>query len=275
MSIPPGFYDHFEVPSGWKWEFEAFVQRKPLVGGRLLDVGCGDGYFLKMAQEAGYDVHGIDSSEQGIRAAQQRGLTRVHRGFPSDFFRKYGGAFDVVTCFHTLEHVEDPSGFLGQLCRFLRPGGLLVLGVPNARRFTVRLRREIQDFPPTHLTRWTAEAMDAFLKRHGLKVHEVAPEIITLSSVERTGYALWIALNTLTQTGLIYRARIKTSISPESAAAPSSPSGVQRVARLVSPFRSAANQVLRRVLGRALLTVARDRELQGPGLLAVAEKPAR
>ncbi|MBI2061502.1 MAG: class I SAM-dependent methyltransferase [Nitrospirae bacterium] len=309
MAIPEGFYDEFEQPYGWKWEFDAFLAQESAKNRTLLDVGCGDGTFLEMAKKSGYRVHGVDSSRAGIKAARERGLRHVLAGSLDHALRAFGGRFDVVTCFHTLEHVENPSAFLRKVCDFVRRGGTLAIGVPNARRFVVRLRREVGDFPPNHLTRWTDGALKTFLARHRLNVRDVLPETIHITEAKDAGYVIWLAVNALTQTGLIHRQRMRARSSSSGAgndggmpghgsaadtgtaqasktaatgarAPHPSPGAVMPV--LLNVARTAASRIrpmmhhaARSALGGLVLRGGRGRTLQGPGLLAIAEKPGR
>jgi 2-polyprenyl-3-methyl-5-hydroxy-6-metoxy-1,4-benzoquinol methylase len=96
---------------------------------RLLDVGCGTGDFLRVARARGWRVSGTELSPYALKAAMADGLAVMggevwEAGFPSD-------AFDVVTCWHVIEHASDPRRLLEEVRRVLRPGGWLVLATPN------------------------------------------------------------------------------------------------------------------------------------------------
>jgi 2-polyprenyl-3-methyl-5-hydroxy-6-metoxy-1,4-benzoquinol methylase len=97
--------------------------------GHLLDVGCGTGTFLQVARRRGWEVVGTELSHHGADTATKDGF-RVHTGevweagLPPDMF-------DVVSCWHVIEHVTDPRRFLTECYRVMRPGGTLVLATPN------------------------------------------------------------------------------------------------------------------------------------------------
>jgi 2-polyprenyl-3-methyl-5-hydroxy-6-metoxy-1,4-benzoquinol methylase len=98
--------------------------------GTLLDVGCGDGAFLKRMRALGWIVRGIDPDRQAVQRARENFSLDVvaarledHR-FPGDFF-------DAVVVSHVIEHVRDPVSLLTECRRILKPGGKLVLLTPN------------------------------------------------------------------------------------------------------------------------------------------------
>jgi SAM-dependent methyltransferase len=106
----------------------AEIPRRP--PGRLLDVGCGAGHLLALARDAGWDVAGVDPSAEGCTRAAGRYGFRVTAssleaaGMPD-------AMFDVVTLVNVLDQAPDPALLLAAARRTLRPGGLLVVRVPN------------------------------------------------------------------------------------------------------------------------------------------------
>jgi len=107
--------------------------------GRLLDVGCGSGDFLKCMQELGWDVMGVEADRVAAENAKLAvGSQKIYTGqFEDISFPKNG--FDVITMVHVVEHVIDPAGTIQKCFSLLKPGGLLIIVTPNAnslgRRF--------------------------------------------------------------------------------------------------------------------------------------------
>jgi len=106
--------------------------------GRVLDVGCGDGTFLRFAREAGFEVYGTEISSYACERLEKVYSMSVFRGglheaeYPSEYF-------DVVTLYHVIEHVDDPARYLSESHRILRPGGLLVVACPNVESYVFNL----------------------------------------------------------------------------------------------------------------------------------------
>src|SRR5512134_2405933 len=93
--------------------------------GRLLDVGCGRGLFLRLMRRAGWEVAGVEAdAEVARRISDAHGLD-VRGGDPGGWGFP-DGSFDVVTLHHVLEHVARPAEVIGHCRRLLRDGGLLV-----------------------------------------------------------------------------------------------------------------------------------------------------
>jgi SAM-dependent methyltransferase len=103
-----------------------------LVGppGKLLDVGCGYGWFIRMAKERGWEVVGVDVSPAAVRHARER-LEVDARCGELRAFRFPEGAFSLVTLWNVLEVVPDPVGLLQEVHRVLRPGATLFIRTQN------------------------------------------------------------------------------------------------------------------------------------------------
>lgn len=112
--------------------------------GRILDVGCAAGYFLRVAQQHGHDVHGVELSEAIAREAiAALGDDRVFHGFLDDCIEARGWddhTFDLVTIWDVIEHVPEPQGLLASIKRMIKPGGKLLLETQNvASRFAGKM----------------------------------------------------------------------------------------------------------------------------------------
>lgn len=102
---------------------------QPISNGLLLDVGCGNGSFLCIAREIGWQVHGLDMDPKAVAAARLSGLD-VQCG-SIELLSHEVKNYDVITLSHVIEHVHDPLDLLSQLYRLLKPGGVLWIETPN------------------------------------------------------------------------------------------------------------------------------------------------
>ncbi len=150
------------------WRFRQFLTDR-VPRGRVLDVGCGDGGFLRLAAAAGFSPIGFDFDARVAAQARAKGLDAHTAEFAVFCASRKPGEFDAITLFDVLEHTPEPSRFLRELERLLKPGGHLAITLPNGLR-PLPWRREEHDFPPHHFTRWTPDSMKGFLERHGFEV---------------------------------------------------------------------------------------------------------
>lgn len=113
--------------------FGALVYREAIAcvpGGRMLDVGCGSGRFLRKMAALGWRCEGLDFSETAVSLCRAAGLD-VRRGDLSS--AGFDDAhFDLVTARHVIEHVPDPVAFLREAARVLKPRGRLLIQTPNS-----------------------------------------------------------------------------------------------------------------------------------------------
>lgn len=101
--------------------------------GRLLDIGCGVGDFLLQTSKLGWEIQGIEPSKQARDIAQSRlGFSPLQ---PSDYEKMPDQSFDVITMWHVLEHVDDLKTQTKELKRLLKPGGRLLVALPNYQSF--------------------------------------------------------------------------------------------------------------------------------------------
>ncbi len=121
-------------------------------GDRILDVGCGSGHFLKIARKVfSVDAYGVEPYSYDAAYAARYNLNIFHgaldqAAFPDQFF-------DAVTLNHVFEHMEDPRSTLREVRRIVKPGGRVVIGLPQSRCLLFWLfgRRWWQLDVPRHL----------------------------------------------------------------------------------------------------------------------------
>jgi 2-polyprenyl-3-methyl-5-hydroxy-6-metoxy-1,4-benzoquinol methylase len=130
--------------------------------GRLLDVGCGMGIFLKMAQDRGWEAYGVDVSDDAVEIARNRlhvnayAATLDEAHFADSFF-------DVVTLLDVIEHLPDPLMDLAAIRKVLKNDGVIFLNTPNERAL---LRLIAQVFYGISLGKWTYPIRKLFHEYH-------------------------------------------------------------------------------------------------------------
>ena len=144
---------------------------------RLLDIGCGPGFFLKTALARGWNAHGIEPSQQAAAHARSLGAT-VTEGFFNWNSAQTLGRFDVVNLTNVLEHVPDAAQTLSRAAGLLEPGGVLCVGVPNDFSLFQIAARTVADTgdwwlaPPHHLNYFDFDSLEGAISRLDLKLVE-------------------------------------------------------------------------------------------------------
>jgi 2-polyprenyl-3-methyl-5-hydroxy-6-metoxy-1,4-benzoquinol methylase len=164
----------------------------PLIspGARVLDVGAGRGRFVAIARAAGYDAIGIEPS---LRGAQPAFVTPV-----AIEEAEFGpGAFDAVTAWHVLEHLDDPGAALARSASWLAPRGSLLVGVPNIASWQARIGgpRWFHLDVPRHRVHFSPRGLEALLAAHGFAIVHTHHLLL-----EHNPFGMWQSLvNRMTQ----------------------------------------------------------------------------
>jgi SAM-dependent methyltransferase len=151
-----------------------WMRRAAAPAGRLLEVGSASGWFLAEARAVGYDVVGIEPAPKMAEVARERAGAQVVAAMLEDASLE-PASFDLVTAFHVLEHLAEPRASLATVRTVLRPGGRLLLELPNVA--SLRAGREGEDWygmePAHHVAHYSPRALDALLRAEGFAVEVV------------------------------------------------------------------------------------------------------
>jgi 2-polyprenyl-3-methyl-5-hydroxy-6-metoxy-1,4-benzoquinol methylase len=146
-------------------------------GGRLLEVGCGNGAMLKGMANLGWHAEGIDFDPAAVQNCRRKGL-EVHLGTLEDL-RYPANHFDAITMSHVIEHVHDPLALLQGCGRILKAGGRLSLVTPNLKSMGHRIYRSswFHLDPPRHLHLFTTDSLRTLLQKAGFRKTKIRTTI--------------------------------------------------------------------------------------------------
>jgi len=147
-----------------------FVEKHTPFKGKLLDVGCATGNFMKIAHDSGWQVQGIEPLEKAAKIAREHYHLDVIAS-TLDAAPLEGESFDVITMWDVLEHLPNPKSTLYKCQEFLKPGGLLVFSIPNLKSFDRYLfgKNWIGWDAPRHFNLFTESTLDQLLEITGFE----------------------------------------------------------------------------------------------------------
>jgi 2-polyprenyl-3-methyl-5-hydroxy-6-metoxy-1,4-benzoquinol methylase len=149
---------------------EACARKFSATGRKLLDIGCGSGTFLHVAQSHGFVPHGMDRSSQAVEIVQRQYGYSIRQGEIGDKIWA-DHRFDFITMFHVLEHLTDPRLGLEYAGELLQPDGIIVIQVPNVSSLQARLFGNLWyglDVP-RHVINYTPKALGLLLEEMGFE----------------------------------------------------------------------------------------------------------
>jgi 2-polyprenyl-3-methyl-5-hydroxy-6-metoxy-1,4-benzoquinol methylase len=140
--------------------------RRFLTNGKLLDIGCGFGFFLNAARKYNWEVAGVELSKSAVQYAQNFYNLDIFNG-EVEHANHAKHTFDVITFWDVLEHVHNPAAFLKSVRHILKKDGLIAFSIPNissmlartakGKWWTLRPEQHLWHFSPQTLNRLLAE----------------------------------------------------------------------------------------------------------------------
>lgn len=148
-----------------------FIQQYASSRGRLLDVGCATGNFLKVGRDNGWQVVGVEPIEEAAKIAREYYQLNVFTG-TLDSVDLDDDSFDAITMWDVLEHLPSPTNALVRSHHLLKPDGLLVFSIPNLSSFDRYLfgKHWIGWDAPRHFNLFTEESLTQLLEKTGFKL---------------------------------------------------------------------------------------------------------
>jgi 2-polyprenyl-3-methyl-5-hydroxy-6-metoxy-1,4-benzoquinol methylase len=149
-----------------KWRLELIRGIKP--SGKLLEIGCARGDFLRAARKC-FDASGVEPNAELAAASSQ--IAPVYQDIIE---RTPWSDFDVIASFHVIEHVDSPRSFIQAAAERLTPGGLMVIETPNIDSLPYKvLKANWRQFIPEHYSFFDPKTIARLLSDFGLKTERV------------------------------------------------------------------------------------------------------
>lgn len=177
---PHDYQTYYEYTDTWdasrvQWELK--IRRRALTkqlarigqyvdGRRLLDIGAGPGYLCHIATTEGWKAQGVEPSKKAVRIGQE--FLNVEY---LDLEHSVDASFDVITCYHVLEHMQRPDEFIRKLDSKLKPKGVLAIHVPHREPLSFSIRNRLnswkgasaeklcQLYVPEHISGFTSDSL--------------------------------------------------------------------------------------------------------------------
>ena len=181
FAVSGEWYQKFEQ-YGIRWEYGQCLQDLYTCKQEILEVGCGEGYFLELASQKGHSIVGLDFNEEAIKVARSKNLEAYSWNL-KELKNHVDKPFNAVTFFHVIEHLDEPEAFFADLAEIMPVGSSLHFSCPGPRRFTTHLEsdkkvglRDVWDYPPFHQTRWNQESAAKILSKFGWRLEKYVEE---------------------------------------------------------------------------------------------------
>lgn len=146
---------------------------------RILDTGCGHGFFLEVAKARGWEVHGTELSDKAIANCESKGI-QMHKGTIKNNSYE-DNFFDVIVSIEFIEHINHPREYAKQLKRIVRPNGQVYITTPNFNsllRFKLKSEYDVISYP-NHLIYFTKKTLKRLMESEGFMTR----------SIKTTGYS--------------------------------------------------------------------------------------
>lgn len=164
--------------------------------GKLLDVGCGTGSFLKLCRQNGWDISGVEPTPSANQAASSSLGFQVTADLREI---KEHGSFSVITFWHVLEHIYELNESIEFAKGLLSKNGKMIIALPNNKSYDAQKYHECWAAfdVPRHLYHFNQDSFSFLVREHGLKIQETVPMyfdayyISLLSEQYKSGIKSW------------------------------------------------------------------------------------
>jgi 2-polyprenyl-3-methyl-5-hydroxy-6-metoxy-1,4-benzoquinol methylase len=163
--------------------------------GKILDVGCGNGFFISILKNRGWDVEGLETDLKAVEFCKSQGLNAKHGDLHTQNYPD--NTFDAVALAHVIEHVYDPVNLVKEIYRILKPGGQIILATPNSKSWMFNEKFNSNWFSlhsPGHVQIFNRKNLCSLLESYGFK-------ITTSKTSARNEWYVYLGSRSIEETG--------------------------------------------------------------------------
>ncbi|MDQ6755635.1 MAG: class I SAM-dependent methyltransferase [Bacteroidota bacterium] len=159
----------------WIWENKTALKNIDK-GSKILEAGCGTGSFLEVMANKGFDCTGLELNQAAVNVCKHKGL-HVFKQFLEEHVLVHSEMYDVVCSFQVLEHVYDVHSFITSSLQCLKPGGKLIIAVPNNNPWYYKYDKlNTLNMPPHHSGLWNKKTFLQLPRFFPVKVKKILHE---------------------------------------------------------------------------------------------------
>lgn len=146
---------------------------------RVLDIGCGFGFFLDEARKQGWDVYGSEINKECIKILNKKNISCIN------FDEENSIKFDLITLWTVFEHIINPNNFFAKVSRMLKKNGKILINIPNVNSLSARIMHsECSMFHGhQHLNFYSPKTLTKFLRINGFKIKILETVISDIDTV--------------------------------------------------------------------------------------------
>ena len=179
---------------------------------KLIDVGCGIGYFLEEAKKRGWEVYGTEFTDEAIEICSKKGI-KMNKGVlnPNNYTSQ---EFDVITSFEVIEHINNPQEELANFYKILRKGGLVYCTTPNFNsllRYRLKEKYNVLCYPE-HLSYYTPKTLKYVFEKEGFRTKNIKATGISLTRLKTSKATSNQELISQTSDDEVMRNKLETSV---------------------------------------------------------------